>query len=933
MQKTFLKNLTAALILIMVTVVLDAAEGSSTYAEFFDTPPGDDEMPLVINEAASRNRSLFEDDFGDFSDWAELYNRSEEAVNLKGWFLSDDPGDPYKWAFTRSHMLQPGEHLLVVLSGRDIRLPEDSTNDRSFYHTNFRLNAESGESVVLSDSSGQIVDRISTSRISQNLRRDTSFGRAEDGVFSWRVFSQPTPGQSNTLKLPAPEFAEKSGLFDPTDTVKLNFNPPDLNGVEGLSPDRLVLKYTIQDGMPQSEIGMPSYRSWVYPTNRSGQTFTSSRILEETAVIKARYYLGMTPSPQSEVSYIMEEHSLPVVSLTADPADIWDPEEGIYVIGEDMEEPNYTKEIEIPARLTYLYPEKLQSTKFYPAGQYDDASHGESKDTAAEADGRSENFQQRFMKPDAELRSGSLQADLPVTIRIFGAASRNFPDKSLAVFARDRSLPNIFFKNQSDTLRSLVLRTAATDWPRAHMRDIVSSDFIQPLDTDVQDYSLAVLYLNGEFFGVRNLREKVNEHMIQDQYGVDADRLDLVEGNFVIRTLSGSSSSYAYMLNYITEANMNISRYYERVKDMINIDSFIDYVIFETFINNTDWPANNVKAWRERAPGSLWRWIVYDTDAGYDTEEFWSSEREDSLGFAKGRADYDSIYRVITYESSWHAGSIFRSLMANQEFYDAFIQRYEELIGAENGEITNPDAPLGTKRLLRIINTIETAVEEDMQLHVEKWSAQDFYYMAWSGMSDEVEMIDRWRTQVDVLRSFAEQRPGYAAGFLENLKRVYTPVGKNQISNGSFNQDDADWNLFWSSDVTEQRVVELQGNKVGRVDISSSYSSSDNPAELVAFVHDDISLAEGRSYEFSFSIRGDRELGDTQTALCYLFKHTREYDEYASLAVPISEEWIEVSRRFTMEKTDTDARLQFRLGRLPGGITVYIDDVQLVEVE
>ncbi len=141
------------------------------------------DSPVVVNELMSTNRTTFADANGQYYDYIELYNRSNEAVDLTGWYLSDDAENARKWRFPETS-IGPGEYLVVFASKLD------RTDDPTQLHTNFALSSE-GESVVLSNAAGRVMDRMDFDL----LKADVAWSRTQDGSFTASL--APTPGRAN----------------------------------------------------------------------------------------------------------------------------------------------------------------------------------------------------------------------------------------------------------------------------------------------------------------------------------------------------------------------------------------------------------------------------------------------------------------------------------------------------------------------------------------------------------------------------------------------------------------------------------------------------------------------------------------------------------------------------------------------------------------
>ncbi len=102
---------------------------------------------------------------------------------------------------------------------------------------------------------------------------------------------------------------------------------------------------------------------------------------------------------------------------------------------------------------------------------------------------------------------------------------------------------------------------------------------------------------------------------LSSHYSVDKQNIDLLEldGNII----DGTNESYFELKEFITNNNLSIEANYDIVKQKIDIESFIDYQLFQIYIANTDWPGNNSKFWKDRSEDGKWRWILFDTDFGF----------------------------------------------------------------------------------------------------------------------------------------------------------------------------------------------------------------------------------------------------------------------------------------------------------------------------
>jgi hypothetical protein len=268
---------------------------------------------VLINEIMSSNRSALFDEDCEASDWIELYNSGSGTVNLEGCYLSDDSLEIDKWQFGNA-VIEPGGHLIIFAS--------DKNKHADYWHTNFKISA-SGEEIILSDSNGIIIDRI----FAPAAESDIAYGRVSDGALVW-IFQEPTPGAANSGQ-PIQAYADPvtfsphAGFYSSSISVTLS--------AEG---NRIF--YTLDGSIPDATD--PEYTS---PLNIATTTVIKAISIED----------GYLPGrPATGTYFINEDINLPVISLSADPYDLFDADSGIYT--------NYTKDWERPAHVEFFEDDK-----------------------------------------------------------------------------------------------------------------------------------------------------------------------------------------------------------------------------------------------------------------------------------------------------------------------------------------------------------------------------------------------------------------------------------------------------------------------------------------------------------------------------------------------------------------------------------------------
>src|SRR5690606_29859663 len=225
-----------------------------------------------------------------------------------------------------------------------------------------------------------------------------------------------------------------------------------------------------------------------------------------------------------------------------------------------------------------------------------------------------------FYEPD-----GTLGFSEDVGIRIYGAASRANPIKSLRVqfrkeYGKGRLEYPLFPGLAYDRFDSFVLRSAGNDHDGAYLRDAFMQSLLDETRLDTLAYRPAILFINGEYWGIHNIRERGDEDYFDEKYGIGKAELDLLENH--AEDGRGPNEHYNALIEMLRTSDVKDPAVYKRVNEAIDVDNFIDYQIAQIYFDNGDWPGNNIRFWRENKPfdpaspygrDGRWRWLVYDT--------------------------------------------------------------------------------------------------------------------------------------------------------------------------------------------------------------------------------------------------------------------------------------------------------------------------------
>ena len=555
---------------------------------------------------------------------------------------------------------------LIVEAGGYVLIWADDANSGN--HANFKLSAD-GESIGLFSSTFQLIDTV-TFGLQQT---DVSMGRFPNGSNNWFKFSPATPASANLESgifniLPAPAISLQSGFYQTSISISASHSLTDVT-----------IHFTNDGSIPTS----------------SSNVYSGPLQIDSTSVLRFRAFKdGFTPSiTETRTYFINEITDLPVFSLVTDPANFFSDTSGIYVagtngiIGNCSTEPrNWNQDWERPVTLEFFEADK------------------------------------------------SLAFNVNTGVKIYGGCSRLYPEKSLAFYFRgeygnDKLRYRLFDDIPVYEYNNFTLRSSGQDWWRTMFRDGMAQTLIeQGMNLDYQNYRPSILFINGNYWGIHNIREKINEHYLFYHHGVDKDNVDLVEIGKGVAGNNGDLIAYNEMINFLTTENMANPLNYDYIKSIIDIDEYIDYQIAEIYSANGDWPGSNMKLWRERKAGSKWRWIVYDLDFTFG-------------GNAQGLATTNTLAQATaTNGPSWPnppwSTLMLRKLLDNTDFKNEFIQR----MAAHINTTYEPN------HVLFVIDSLANNIAAEIPRHKDRWP-------------QSISFGSTWQELIDMMRTFAVDRP------------------------------------------------------------------------------------------------------------------------------------------------------------------------------
>ncbi len=545
--------------------------------------------------------------------------------------------------------------------------------------TGFELSSK-GEKLFLSSTEGASIDSLTFPAQLENI----SFGRLKDTLNAFRYFVTSTPGEPNTIRgyrmvEAAITFSHDMGFYSGPVTLTIA-------SASGK------VRYTTDGTQPMES-------SPIVPDN--GLT------VDHTCVINARVIdEGVISGVIETNSYFINEvtHNLPVFSITANPL--------------------------------RLFNEQIGPSG-YAIGLYNN-TNGNGNTVTGDIRATVQMFDNKgtcVINQDAEIKS-------------FGMGANQFAQKSLAFNAKSSYGKSDFaypmFPNKPIlATKRFVLRNSGNDNCKTLFRDalvhLLMKDYA---DVDYLDYDPALLFVNGRYFGIHNIREKADEHYPSGNYGLTASEVDLLRGYGGAKlneVMAGDDAHYTSIDEFITNHDIALPENYSHVKENIDIECFMDYLITQLYCANLDF-MTNVKEWRPRTDNGRWRWILFDMDY--------------SFGFPaeKGFYEHNSFENFSQrFCPVWR-----KKFLENPEYRAMLLHRYA----------THISTTFKPARVIAKIDAIAEKLKPAMPDHIDRWKDA----VVPPGYTP-LGTMDMWEKNIDSLKLFAVNRPEH---FYEHMKKYYS---------------------------------------------------------------------------------------------------------------------------------------------------------------
>lgn len=828
---------------------------------------------LVINEVCSSNKESVTDAAGASPDWIELYNSSDKEIDLSGIGVSDGAKNKFKFAFPEGAVIPSDGYVLVYC--------DDAVNQaEGEYHAAFKISA-TGETIYLTHPDFGEIDSIALPA----LDSDVTYGRYTDGTENFTYLTY-TPGATNDTAtdlqiVEIPVFSVEGGFYD--EAFKLGIS--DVNGNE--------IIYTTDGSDPRTSDTAKSYTTEINIYNNTGDANKYSAVTDITLsdysapdynvdkgvivravcktadgkfsdVVTNGYYIGKTAAYYSDFK---------VVSLSTDSDLLFDEDTGIYMVGSE-------------------YYEKVANGEFTPLSDKNNVENPTNYNKSGSEYEIPMNIQ--------VFENGVLAYTSDVGARISGNWSRGYAQKSIRLYARseygDSKIKYEFIEGLTDIngnpieeFDKVTLRNGGTDQQLLHFRDMFLQQLCADRAMDIQGGEPCIVFIDGEFWGFYFIREKQDADYVESHYGIDKDNVTFLKNGELDDGSAALDAEYQELLSWAANADMTNEANYQKVCDSIDIQSLMDMVVIETYLNNADWATdymNNWIAWRATEPDSLnayadgkWRYMLYDLD--FTTDYF-----DD----ARTLPGFDSLNNMFMGDNAHNFVPMFYNLLNNEDFSERFYDTYIDIMK------NNFDPVDVSEKLDEYVAKYKEAITATNTRFDQEWVNINF------------------DTEVETFRQYFVDRRNLAKIYLDRLYGI-----EYEMTEGDdFLSDESTWSFYGDATASKsQGTYTLTANK-------SCANSWDIQSQSQQFT-----IERGKTYKITFEascttsspidININHNVG-TSWPSCFTksgIQLTRELQEYSFTFVSSSD-------------TASDWRLCFNFGN--GAGTYTIRNASIVEI-
>jgi hypothetical protein len=468
-----------------------------------------------------------------------------------------------------------------------------------------------------------------------------------------------------------------------------------------LAGDRVVLPTLVDHSAAARRMAVPTSLRWRHPL---------SGLPAAQVILAAEQREDGRPHPPRVWTTLEVDHgALPVLSIVAPDDAFFDADSGLLVVGHAM--------LQASAEQERSY---ARDPKFW---KYPGNFHGRGRAWERRA-------LMQLLGPD-----GTERWQTAVGLRINGQMTRGFPQHALRVLF-DAPLMDTLWGKGTDGATSMVVRAAGNDQVKAMMRDVFQHRLCAPLPFQVSSGVPCVLYVNGAYWGVHHLRQRLDDEELARRLNVRSKDITIVEDLGVLyRGEQAAPEELMELVEAVAQWDGEDPAVVRRVEQHVAVEEFLTYMAAQLVLGNMDWPRQNVKFWRYEGP----------VQEGIDLDGRWHMAMGDSdLGFGSVAPASTDMFQKVRPEDA-PASRLFMGLMRSQVLLQRFKTIVKDLV----------DGPLSPERCLQELEAMHRLLAPEMGRHTARWR--------------KPTDLSGWNGEVEVMRTFARERRDAVLAQLERF--------------------------------------------------------------------------------------------------------------------------------------------------------------------
>jgi hypothetical protein len=432
------------------------------------------------------------------------------------------------------------------------------------------------------------------------------------------------------------------------------------------------------------------------------EPFLTDKEINKTTVVRCTEFVQNEPKQkQTETYFIDESIKMPIVSISVAPT----------YLNEYLDAP--------PCE-----PAPCKSAKFWEDVEY--PVHVE------------------YFAEGSDTKTKSFEIDAGISV--MGQWSRNQEKKSVSIVIRKEyqkdklHYPLFDTRPNNNVFKAFNLRNNGQRFISDYIEDAMATSLLEGTNVDYQRSKQVIVFYNGVYHGIYDMREKLNEHFVETNYGIDDNNVDMVKHYYTDITIAnGTDKDYRDLLLYINDNDFSGNTVaYDSVSKLIDMGNYMEYMAAQIYYHNNDWPQNNVRAWK--SPSTPFKFIVFDTDFSFDwTRNSVSNFHEQNMIdwiIQGGRSNGTCAQTQNKY--CFH--NIFKKLIQNDSFKQSFINRVSYLYSTYINKNTI------AQQIDKINKTID---EEQIQRDLNLYKRPSYKNYCGGGFDTKGDCLKKWSNERD----------------------------------------------------------------------------------------------------------------------------------------------------------------------------------------